>query len=158
MKDITIYIFHNVCIFNVIFLTYNMNVGLFLHNRNWFIWHVLISKQNNMQYQGTHMTSLYGHYTVQCSLSGKKLCCRVMSMYLHWVFKYKDASLSHFVFKWHPQTVFFVKLLEIDVPGAELSHNNIHNHSVIQLKRWLGCRNLQVFGYKTTLVERYFEK
>ena len=52
---------------------------------------------------------------------------------------------------------FSVKLLEDDVPGAKLSHDNIHDCSVMQLKRWLECRNLQVSGNKTTLVERYFK-
>ena len=104
------------------------------------------------------MTSLNGHYTVQCSLSGKKLCCRGMFMYLHWVFTYKNPSLSHIFLTCYPQTVFFsMKLLEEDVPVAWLCHNNIHDHLFIQLKCWLECRNLQVSGNKTTLVERYFK-
>ena len=50
----------------------------------------------------------------------------------------------------------YVKLTEDDVPGAKLCKNkNINEHSVIQLKRWLECRNVQVTGKKSTLVARY---
>jgi hypothetical protein len=47
-----------------------------------------------------------------------------------------------------------VVLREDDVPGAALIYPaEVSRHSVIQLKRWLECRSLNLSGNKDILVE-----
>jgi hypothetical protein len=41
---------------------------------------------------------------------------------------------------------FNVKLLETDVPGAQLGENDCENYSVTELRRWLECRGLKTTG------------
>lgn len=47
-----------------------------------------------------------------------------------------------------------VELTENDVPGAKLRFENIDEHSVAELKRWLLCHDIKVSGRKDELVRR----
>ncbi|KAK6169926.1 hypothetical protein SNE40_018445 [Patella caerulea] len=48
----------------------------------------------------------------------------------------------------------YVSLNEDDVPGAKLPYSLIENHSVVQLQRWLHCRQLKSSGNRQELIER----
>ena len=49
---------------------------------------------------------------------------------------------------------FNVKLLETDVPGAQLGEIGCNNYSVTELRRWLECRGMKTTGKKQELVTR----
>ncbi|KAL3869509.1 hypothetical protein ACJMK2_042180 [Sinanodonta woodiana] len=48
----------------------------------------------------------------------------------------------------------YVSLTEDDVPGAKLPYPLVENHSVVQLKRWLQCRDLTISGNLSDFIKR----
>ncbi|KAL3862316.1 hypothetical protein ACJMK2_008294 [Sinanodonta woodiana] len=48
----------------------------------------------------------------------------------------------------------YVSLTEDDVPGAKLPYPLLENHSVVQLKRWLQCRDLNSSGNLSDLIKK----
>ena len=46
-------------------------------------------------------------------------------------------------------------LTEKDIPGASLNGKDPSELNVIQLKRWLNCRDAPVSGKKPELIQRY---